>query len=66
MSEALEAVGDAYSINGFTSEGRRNVKFYVLKDFQEHYSDEVMRRHRRHYLSETTRVWAPRIRHASA
>jgi nitric oxide reductase activation protein len=27
MSEALEAVGDMYSINGFTSEGRRNVKF---------------------------------------
>jgi hypothetical protein len=25
MSEALEAVGDVYSINGFTSEGRRNV-----------------------------------------
>ena len=25
MSEALEAVGDTYSINGFTSEGRRNV-----------------------------------------
>src|SRR5256714_12929372 len=44
MSEALEAVGDIYSINGFTSEGRRNVKFYVLKDFNEQYSDEVMRR----------------------
>ena len=27
MSEALEAVGDVYSINGFTSEGRRNVSF---------------------------------------
>jgi hypothetical protein len=35
MSEALEAVGDVYSINGFTSEGRRNVKFYVVKDFDE-------------------------------
>ena len=40
MSEALEAVGDVYSINGFTSEGRRNVKFYVVKDFAEKYSDE--------------------------
>jgi nitric oxide reductase activation protein len=38
MSEALEAVGDVYSINGFTSEGRRNVKFYVVKDFSEKYS----------------------------
>ncbi|HEX8688344.1 MAG TPA: hypothetical protein VF654_17655, partial [Pyrinomonadaceae bacterium] len=37
MSEALEAVGDPYSIYGFTSEGRRNVKFYVVKDFGEPY-----------------------------
>ncbi len=44
MSEALEAVGDVYSINGFTSEGRRNVKFYVVKDFDEKYNDEVKRR----------------------
>jgi len=44
MSEALEAVGDTYSINGFTSEGRRNVKFYVVKDFDEKYSDEVKQR----------------------
>src|SRR3712207_8424263 len=41
MSEALEAVGDPYSIYGFTSEGRRNVKFYVVKDFDEPYADEV-------------------------
>src|SRR4029078_3622876 len=44
MSEALEAVGDVYAINGFTSEGRRNVKFYVVKDFDEKYSDDVKRR----------------------
>ena len=41
MSEALEAVGDVYSIYGFTSEGRRNVKFYVVKDFAEKYSAEI-------------------------
>ncbi|MBA3352484.1 MAG: hypothetical protein H0U23_08700, partial [Blastocatellia bacterium] len=44
MSEALEAVGDVYSIYGFTSEGRRNVKFYVVKDFNEKYSAEIERR----------------------
>ena len=38
--KTLEAVGDIYSINGFTSEGRRNVKFYVVKDFNEKYSEE--------------------------
>ncbi len=52
MSEALEAVGDVYSINGFTSEGRRNVKFYVVKDF----AREVFRRDRkadrRNYISK--------------
>ena len=64
MSEALEAVGDTYSINGFTSEGRRNVKFYVLKDFGEHYSDEVMRRIGGITYQNNTRLGAA-IRHAS-
>jgi nitric oxide reductase NorD protein len=65
MSEALEAVGDTYSINGFTSEGRRNVKFYVLKDFGEHYSDEVMRRIGGITYQNNTRLGAA-IRHAAA
>src|ERR1700741_1577468 len=65
MSEALEAVGDVYAINGFTSEGRRNVKFYVLKDFQEHYSDEVMRRIGGITYQNNTRLGAA-IRHATA
>jgi hypothetical protein len=65
MSEALEAVGDVYSINGFTSEGRRNVKFYVLKDFQEQYSDEVMRRIGGITYQNNTRLGAA-IRHATA
>src|SRR6266446_2970734 len=65
MSEALEAVGDVYAINGFTSEGRRNVKFYVLKDFNEHYSDEVMRRICGITYQNNTRLGAA-IRHATA
>lgn len=65
MSEALEAVGDIYSINGFTSEGRRNVKFYVLKDFNEQYSDEVMRRIGGITYQNNTRLGAA-IRHATA
>ena len=65
MSEALEAVGDVYAINGFTSEGRRNVKFYVLKDFGEHYSDEVMRRIGGITYQNNTRLGAA-IRHATA
>lgn len=65
MSEALEAVGDVYGINGFTSEGRRNVKFYVMKDFNEQYSDEVMRRIGGITYQNNTRLGAA-IRHATA
>ena len=65
MSEALEAVGDVYSINGFTSEGRRNVKFYVVKDFNETYNDEVKRRIGGINYQNNTRLGAA-IRHATA
>lgn len=64
MSEALEAVGDAYSISGFTSEGRKNVKFYVVKDFDEQYSDETERRIGGITFQNNTRLGAA-IRHAS-
>jgi nitric oxide reductase NorD protein len=65
MSEALEAVGDTYAINGFTSEGRRNVKFYVVKDFNEKYSDEVKERIGGITFQNNTRLGAA-IRHATA
>jgi nitric oxide reductase NorD protein len=65
MSEALEAVGDVYSINGFTSEGRRNVKFYVVKDFDEKYSEDIERRIGGITFQNNTRLGAA-IRHAAA
>jgi hypothetical protein len=65
MSEALEAVGDTYAINGFTSEGRRNVKFYVVKDFNEAYTDEVKERIGGISFQNNTRLGAA-IRHATA
>ncbi len=64
MSEALEAVGDVYSINGFTSEGRRNVKFYVVKDFNEKYSEETEKRIGGITFQNNTRLGAA-IRHAA-
>ncbi|HEX8090297.1 MAG TPA: VWA domain-containing protein [Blastocatellia bacterium] len=64
MSEALEAVGDLYSMQGFTSEGRRNVKFYVMKDFSEGYSAEVERRIGGITYQNNTRLGAA-IRHAT-
>lgn len=65
MSEALEAVGDAYSIYGFTSEGRRNVKFYVVKDFDERHSEEIERRIGGINYQHNTRLGAA-VRHAAA
>jgi uncharacterized protein YegL len=64
MSEALEAVGDVYSIAGFTSEGRRNVKFYNIKDFHEKYSDETEKRIGGITFQNNTRLGAA-IRHAT-
>lgn len=64
MSEALEAVGDAYSISGFTSEGRRNVKYFVIKEFGEKYSAEVERRIGGITYHNNTRLGAA-IRHAA-
>ncbi len=65
MSEALEAVGDLYSIQGFTSEGRHQVKFYIVKDFSEPYGSEVESRIGGITYQNNTRLGAA-IRHATA
>jgi len=44
MSEALEASATPIRSMGLLPKGRRNVKFYVVKDFDEKYSDEVKQR----------------------
>jgi hypothetical protein len=64
MSEALEAVGDAYAISGFTSEGRRNVKYFKIKQFGEKYSPDVERRIGGITYHNNTRLGAA-IRHAA-
>ncbi|MCI0337747.1 MAG: VWA domain-containing protein [Acidobacteria bacterium] len=65
MSEALEAVGDAYSISGFTSEGRRNVKYFTIKRFGEKYSSEIEKRIGGITYHNNTRLGAA-IRHAAS
>jgi hypothetical protein len=65
MSEALEAVGDSYSISGFTSEGRRNVKYFTIKRFGEKYSVEVEKRIGGITYHNNTRLGAA-IRHAAS
>jgi nitric oxide reductase NorD protein len=35
LCEALEAVGDQYAVYGYSGQGRRQVDFLILKDFDE-------------------------------
>jgi nitric oxide reductase NorD protein len=44
MAQALEELGDAYAIMGFSGHGRDNVEFYVIKEFDQELSDEVKAR----------------------
>ncbi|OYT72265.1 MAG: hypothetical protein CFK52_05445 [Chloracidobacterium sp. CP2_5A] len=64
MNEALEAVGDSYAIYGFTSEGRRNVRFYVVKDFDERYNADIEARIGGITYQNNTRLGAA-VRHAA-
>jgi hypothetical protein len=41
MAEALEEIGDAYAIYGFSGHGRSNVEFYLVKSFNEALSASV-------------------------
>jgi len=61
--EALEAIGDAYGIFGFSGRGRENVEFYVIKDLDEPFDDSVRRRIDKIEPNQSTRM-GPAIRHA--
>jgi nitric oxide reductase activation protein len=60
--EALEAIGDAYGIYGFSGHGRENVEFYVIKDLDEPFDDSVRRRIDKIEPNQSTRM-GPAIRH---
>jgi hypothetical protein len=61
--EALEAIGDAYGIYGFSGHGRENVEFHVIKDLDESLDDSVRRRIDKIEPIRSTRM-GPAIRHA--
>jgi nitric oxide reductase activation protein len=44
ISEAIDALGDACAIYGFSGYGRGHVAFYVAKDFQDPWDDQVRAR----------------------
>jgi nitric oxide reductase activation protein len=60
--EALEAIGDAYGIYGFSGHGRENVEFHVIKDLDELLDDAVRRRIDKIEPIRSTRM-GPAIRH---
>jgi nitric oxide reductase NorD protein len=60
--EALEAIGDAYGIYGFSGHGRENVEFHVIKDLDEPFDDSVRRRIDKIEPIRSTRM-GPAIRH---
>ena len=60
--EALEAIGDAYGIYGFSGYGRDNVEFHVIKDLDEVFNDRVRKRIDKIDPVRSTRM-GPAIRH---
>lgn len=63
MAEALEEIGDAYAIYGFSGQGRENVEFYHVKSFAESLSPTVKGRLGAVEPKRSTRMGAA-IRHA--
>ncbi len=41
FAESMEQVGDAYSIAGFCSKYRDNVSYYMIKDFEDPFTEDV-------------------------
>ena len=64
FSEALTATGDRFALYGFSSVRRDNVRFHLLKGFDERYSDNIRGRLAALKPGYYTRMGAA-IRHAS-
>ena len=64
FSEALEVVGDAYAIAGFSGTGRLGVDYFHIKDFEEPLDDSIRQRINAMFPQRNTRMGAA-IRHAA-
>ncbi len=64
LSAALEEIGDAYAVYGFSSAGRHNIEFYPVKAFGEKLSEDVKGRISGLEPQRSTRMGAA-VRHAT-
>ncbi|HHN67668.1 MAG TPA: VWA domain-containing protein [Thermopetrobacter sp.] len=44
LSYAVEGIGDPFAIHGFNSDGRHDVRYFCIKDFEQHFDDDVKSR----------------------
>ncbi|MCW8931375.1 MAG: VWA domain-containing protein [Gammaproteobacteria bacterium] len=44
VATAIEGIGDPFALHGFASDGRHDVQYYRLKDFNQHFDDEAKSR----------------------
>ncbi len=65
IAEALDAIGDAFAVYGFSGYGREHVAFYVAKDFTDAYDDRSRARISRMNWKMENRDGAA-IRHATS
>ncbi len=65
MADALETLGDDYAIYGFSGFGRKEVEFFVAKEFGEDYDRGAEERIAAMEPKRSTRM-GPAIRHATA
>lgn len=65
FSEALQVVGDAYAIAGFSGTGRHSVDYFRIKDFSDPLTDIVKARISALQPQRSTRMGAA-VRHATA
>ncbi|HID98446.1 MAG TPA: VWA domain-containing protein [Thermodesulfobacteriaceae bacterium] len=65
LCEALNVLGDRFSIYGFTGMRRTGCQFFRIKDFHEHYNEDIQARITGISARDYTRM-GPAVRHATS
>jgi hypothetical protein len=65
LAQGLASLGDAFSLCGFSSNGRENCRYYVFKDFNDQWGDRSIAQLYSAASSSSTRIGVA-LRHAGA